>query len=141
MPGSRPPYGVTMWGFSWVTRRCGDEAEYANWDTVLDELVERGYGCVRIDALPQLIAAGPDGRVLETATILPQDDHFLWGNHTPVEIAPATSRHVDLVDATYWDGREDFLATLCGWMDLWHIWADAEWHRRANDRIHAAAVG
>ena len=37
---SEPPYAVTMWDFSYITRRQGAEAEYADWDKVLDELAE-----------------------------------------------------------------------------------------------------
>ncbi|MBW2293056.1 MAG: cellulase, partial [Deltaproteobacteria bacterium] len=43
-----------MWDFSWATRRSGNEAEYADWDKVLDQLAERGYDNVRIDAFPHL---------------------------------------------------------------------------------------
>ncbi len=33
-------YAVTMWDFSWLVRRTGDEAEYADWDKILDELAD-----------------------------------------------------------------------------------------------------
>ena len=63
---------VTMWEFSWLVRRQGAEAEYADWDKVLDELAERGYDTIRIDAFPHLVA---DDR--ETFTILPQKPLFM----------------------------------------------------------------
>jgi len=81
-------FSVTMWEFSWLVRRDGAEAEYADWDRVLDELVERGYDCVRIDAFPHLVADGPDGRRIERFTVLPQPAHFMWGNHEPVLVEP-----------------------------------------------------
>ena len=61
-----------MWEFSWLVRRIAPEAEYADWDTVLDELTDRGYDCIRIDAFPHLIAAGPDGAHVERFTIAPR---------------------------------------------------------------------
>lgn len=72
-----------MWDFSWLTRRDGDEAEYRDWPRVLDELVERGYDCVRIDAFPHLVTTGDD-----TATILPEPISAQWGNSSPVEVRP-----------------------------------------------------
>jgi len=81
-------YATAMWDFSWLVRRTGDEAEYADWDRVLDELAERGYNCVRIDAFPHLIAQGRDGRLVEQFTVLPQSGNFMWGNHKPVQVEP-----------------------------------------------------
>ncbi len=82
---------VTMWEFSWLVRRTGAEAEYADWDRVLDELAQRGYNCIRLDAFPHLIAAGSDGEVVDTFTILPQTPLFFWGNHEPVQVEPRRS--------------------------------------------------
>jgi len=79
---------ITMWEFSWLVRRQGAEAEYADWDKVLDELAERGYDTIRLDAFPHLIARGPDGDLVERFTVLPQSPLFMWGNHEPVEIDP-----------------------------------------------------
>lgn len=81
-------YAAVMWDFSWLVRRTGNEAEYADWDKVLDELAERGYNCVRIDAFPHFVAKGPDGQLVEQFTILPQDSSFMWGNHKPVQVEP-----------------------------------------------------
>lgn len=88
---SEGKYAVTMWEFSWLVRRTGKEAEYADWDKVLDELAERGYNCVRIDAFPHLIAKGPDGKLGEQFTILPQAQGFMWGNHEPVHVTPRSA--------------------------------------------------
>jgi len=84
-------YAVTMWEFSWLVRRTGNEAEYADWDKVLDELAERGYNCIRLDAFPHLFAKGPDGQIVEQFTILPQPDSFMWGNHKPVQVEPRSA--------------------------------------------------
>jgi len=84
-------YAVTMWEFSWLVRRTGNEAEYADWDKVLDELAERGYNCIRIDSFPHLVARGPDGEVVKQFTILPQSSSFMWGNHRPVQVEPRSA--------------------------------------------------
>jgi hypothetical protein len=84
-------YAVTMWEFSWLVRRTGNEAEYADWDKVLDELAERGYNCIRLDAFPHLVAKGPDGEVVKQFTILPQSNGFMWGNHRPVQVEPRSA--------------------------------------------------
>jgi sugar phosphate isomerase/epimerase len=47
-----------MWDFSWLERRWPG-AGYEDWDKVLDELLERGYNAIRIDAYPHLIAEDP----------------------------------------------------------------------------------
>ena len=53
------PLAITMWDFSWLERRWPG-AGYEDWDQALDELKERGYDAVRIDAYPHLIAAGAE---------------------------------------------------------------------------------
>jgi hypothetical protein len=77
-----------MWDFSWLVRRSGPEAEFADWGSRLDDAKSRGYNCIRIDAFPHLIAEGPDGRVVSNFTILPQTPDFMWGNHHEVEVQP-----------------------------------------------------
>jgi hypothetical protein len=79
---------VTMWEFSWLVRRQGRESEYADWDKVLDQLAERGYNCIRMDAFPHLVARGPGGERGSRFTVLPQTPLFFWGNHDKVEIEP-----------------------------------------------------
>ena len=51
-----------MWDFSWILRhhRYG---EFENWDMVLEGLAERGYNAIRIDAMPQYVAADTSGKV------------------------------------------------------------------------------
>ena len=79
---------VTMWDFSWLLRRTGAEAEYADVDRVLDELADRGYDTVRIDAFPHWIAPDTTGVVTETILSLPQPPGFMWGNHEPIQVRP-----------------------------------------------------
>lgn len=54
--GTVNPLAITMWDFSWLERRWPG-GSYEDWDKVLDELVDRGYNAVRIDAYPHLLAA------------------------------------------------------------------------------------
>ena len=79
---------VTMWDFSWLLRRSGSEAEYADVDRVLDELAERGYDTVRIDAFPHWVAPDASGRVSEQIVAKPQLPGFMWGNHDDVRVEP-----------------------------------------------------
>ena len=81
-------FAVTMWEYSWLVQRQGKQNEYADWDTVLDQLVERGYDCIRIDAHPHLIAADLDGVVRDEFTMEPIAESFMWGNHEAVDINP-----------------------------------------------------
>lgn len=74
-------YAIAMWDFSWLERRWSG-AGYEDWDRALDELAERGYDAVRIDAYPHLVAAGGEQiwRVHSCA------QHGTWGAPAPVEI-------------------------------------------------------
>ncbi|MFH1742194.1 MAG: cellulase-like family protein [bacterium] len=82
------PVAIAMWDFSWILRHhlLGS---FEDWDLVLDQLVERGYNAVRVDAMPQFVAADTDGTV--------QEEFFCakdgwrpacWGNDVSVYIRP-----------------------------------------------------
>jgi hypothetical protein len=51
-----------MWDFSWILRHH-KFGEFEDWDQVLQELAERGYNAIRMDAMPQFVAADTDGTV------------------------------------------------------------------------------
>ena len=104
-------FSTAMWDFSWATRRFGNEAEYADWDLVLDQLAERGYDNVRIDAFPHLIAADPGGAVADRFAIPPQRRRFMWGNHATVEIAP----RADLIAFLRKCGERGITVGLSSW--------------------------
>ena len=53
--GIEKPFAITMWEFSWIERRWPG-AGYEDWDQALEELTDRGYDAVRIDAFPHLVA-------------------------------------------------------------------------------------
>ncbi|MFH1195115.1 MAG: cellulase-like family protein [bacterium] len=69
------PLAITMWDFSWLERRWPG-AGYEDWDKILDELLERGYNAVRIDAFPHLIGEDP----FKEWTLLPVWDQQVWGS-------------------------------------------------------------
>jgi hypothetical protein len=79
--GTTRPIAVAMWDFSWLERRWPGGG-YDDWDRALDELVERGYDAVRIDAFPHLLAAGAE-RDWELVPVWSQER---WGSPDPVRV-------------------------------------------------------
>lgn len=76
----KQPLAIAMWDFSWILRhhRYG---EFENWDKVLSELLERGYNAIRIDAMPQFVAADTDGSVANKFRSVKEDwKPAVWGN-------------------------------------------------------------
>ncbi|MGF1453516.1 MAG: cellulase-like family protein [Opitutales bacterium] len=80
------PLAITMWDFSWLERRWPG-AGYEDWDLALDDLVERGYNAVRIDAYPHFVARAPE----REWTILPCWNQQTWGSpaENRVQVLPA----------------------------------------------------
>jgi hypothetical protein len=84
----KEPAAIAMWDFSWALRH-DPGCEFADWDKVLDGLVERGYNAIRFDVFPPLVATGLDGRVNDS-------HHFpksgkkpvMWGNQFPTTLHP-----------------------------------------------------
>ena len=58
------PVAIAMWYVSWLWRRYPGGG-FEDWDRALDELEERGYNAVRIDAFPHLVARDRDGRSVD----------------------------------------------------------------------------
>lgn len=81
-----PCHAIAMWDFSWLERRWPG-AGYDDWDRALDELVERGYDAVRIDAYPHLIGIDA-GHEWE---LLPVWNQHAWGapDRVTVRVHPA----------------------------------------------------
>ena len=85
------PLAITMWDFSWLERRWPG-AGYEDWDRALDELVERGYDAVRIDAYPHLIEAN-SGATWELIPVWSTQD---WGSPAKnrVQVQPALNQFI-----------------------------------------------
>ncbi|MGC9341734.1 MAG: cellulase-like family protein, partial [Bacteroidales bacterium] len=85
------PLCITMWDFSWLERRWPG-AGYENWDKALDELVERGYNAVRIDAYPHLVATDPE----KVWTLLPHWTVQDWGSPAinKVQVQPSLNEFI-----------------------------------------------
>ena len=62
--GTKKPLAIAMWDYTWILRhhRYG---EFYDWDKVLEGLAERGYNAIRMDAMPQFVVSGKDGKIIE----------------------------------------------------------------------------
>lgn len=83
-----PRLAMACWDYSWLTRRDGHHCEYRNLDQVFEELVERGYNALRIDPFPHLIAAAPNGLLVERFEVLPEGRDLRRGAAVPVQVYP-----------------------------------------------------
>jgi len=85
------PLAITMWDFSWIERRWAG-AGFEDWDKALDELKERGYNAVRIDAFPHLVAEN----ATKEFTLLPVWDQQVWGSPAinKVQIQPSLNTFI-----------------------------------------------
>ncbi|HEU4628812.1 MAG TPA: cellulase-like family protein [Gemmatimonadaceae bacterium] len=82
------PLAIAMWDFSWILRhhRYG---EFADWARVLDELAERGYDAIRLDVMPQYVAADSDGTVTEEyRSVRDGWAPVKWGNYYTMSFRP-----------------------------------------------------
>ena len=78
---------IAMWDYSWILRhhRYG---EFENWDKVLEELAERGYNAIRIDAMPQFIVSSADGKITDEYRSVRNWTPAMWGNDYTMSFRP-----------------------------------------------------
>ncbi|MGI8637639.1 MAG: cellulase-like family protein [Segetibacter sp.] len=84
----KKPLAIAMWDFSWILRhhRYG---EFENWDKVLHELAERGYNAIRLDVMPQYIAADTDGKITkEFRSVKNGWEPAKWGSDYTMNFRP-----------------------------------------------------
>ncbi len=91
IPDLKRLLAITMWDFSWLERRWPG-AGYEDWDAALDQLKERGYDAVRIDAYPHLIHWGPT----RNWELLPEWNTQDWGApaRIRVRVQPALNEFI-----------------------------------------------
>ncbi|MBN2008251.1 cellulase, partial [candidate division KSB1 bacterium] len=75
------PRAITIWDFSWLERRWPG-AGYEDWDQALDELKDRGYDAVRIDAYPHLLSEDAQ----KTWTLNEVWNTQMWGSPDVVNV-------------------------------------------------------
>ncbi len=85
------PLAMAMWDFSWLLRKYR-KGGFEDWNKALDELQERGYNALRIEAFPHFIAHDDNG-IRQEEYFLPKNDWrpALWGNEISVTISPLQS--------------------------------------------------
>ncbi|HEX6533593.1 MAG TPA: cellulase-like family protein [Gemmatimonadaceae bacterium] len=84
----KKPLAIAMWDFSWILRhhRYG---EFEHWDVVLEQLAERGYDAIRLDVMPQYVAADTDGTVTEEFRSVRKGwAPVKWGNYYTMSFRP-----------------------------------------------------
>ncbi len=103
-----------MWDFSWILLHH-KYGEFEDWDTVLQGLVERGYNAIRMDAMPQFVAADTDGTIQKEFRSQPTRwNPSLWGNvysmtfrprEALLEFLPKCEKYGIKVGLASWFGR------------------------------------
>lgn len=133
----KEPVAITMWDSSWLRRRYAGGG-FESFDQALDELKERGYNAVRIDAFPHMIASLPDGtnaeRFLDTPGVSWHKYGFAqWGNPWTIYIYPrrdivdfirkAKERGIYVALSTWlkptWEQRNDLIRGPEGLIRIW----------------------
>ena len=100
------PRAITMWDFSWLERRWPG-AGFEDWDVALDELTERGYNAVRIEAYPHLVGVDPTKEWVLDEVWNQQD----WGSpdRIKVQVQPALNEFIRKC------GERDIRVGLSSW--------------------------
>lgn len=82
------PVAIAMWDYSWILRhhRYGS---FENWDKTLEELAERGYNAIRMDAMPQYVAADTNGKIQHSfRSVKTATGPVPWGNDMTMTFNP-----------------------------------------------------
>jgi len=78
-----------MWDFSWILRHHPN-GSFENWEQVLEGLALRGYDSIRMDCMPQFVAADTNGRLQEEFLSVrkPRNRPVMWGNDQTMTFRP-----------------------------------------------------
>ena len=97
--GQLPRLAMACWSHDWLMRRDAPQGEYRSLTRVLDELCERGYNALRVDAFPHLIAAREDSAVEDRFEVPRAGEPSVWMHprNSLVELATlAKARNIRL---------------------------------------------
>ena len=123
---------IAMWDFSWLFMHYPGGA-YEDFDKVTDELLERGFNTIRIDAFPLVI--GKLDSLNQQITIA-GDPLRNWGQsdkdrlHSPVDeliklMEITKSKHINVILSSWGNGCIEFPDILKGYTDqkvFWGAW-------------------
>jgi hypothetical protein len=80
---------IAMWDFSWILRHHPG-GSFENWEQVLEGLAERGYDSIRMDCMPQFVAADTNGRLQGEfrSVFKTRKKPVMWGNDQTMTFRP-----------------------------------------------------
>ena len=84
----KKPVAIAMWDYSWILRhhRYGS---FENWDRTLEGLAGRGYNAIRMDAMPQFVAADTNGNIQHNfRSVKTAEGPVPWGNDMTMTFNP-----------------------------------------------------
>lgn len=129
-----PRLALSSWSHDWLTRREAPRGEYRALPRVLDELCERGYNALRVDAFPHLVANVADGVTVERFELLGPRNLWVTPRKQLVELATlARERNLRLwLTSSFLNdtqARRAFVRRPRDYIDVWsqtlHVLGDA----------------
>jgi len=123
---------IAMWDFSWLFMHYPGGA-FEDFDKVTDELLERGFNTIRIDAFPLIIGKLDS---LNQVITIPGNPLFNWGQsdkdrlHSPVQelisfMEITKSKNINVILSTWGNGCNEFPDILKDYTDrkiFWGAW-------------------
>lgn len=121
-----PRLALANWDNSWLTRNDARQGAYRQLPSCLDALAERGYNALCIDAFPHLIAARPDGVVIDRFDVSPPQraQVQVQPRHSLIELArQAQQRNIHLWLSSGFladsQSRRSFIRRPQDFIDIW----------------------
>jgi len=125
---------IAMWDFSWMFMHYPGGA-FEDFNKTTDELLERGFNTVRIDAFPLIIGKLDS---LNQQVTIPGNPLFNWGQsdidrlHSPVQelisfMEITKSKNINVILSTWGNGCKEFPDILKDYTDRKVFWA--AWER------------
>lgn len=123
---------IAMWDFSWMFMHYPGGA-FEDFDKATDELLERGFNTIRIDAFPLIIGKLDS---LNQIVTIPGNPLFNWGQsdkdrlHSPVQelisfMEVTKSKNIKVILSTWGNGCIEFPDILKDYTDrkvFWNAW-------------------